>query len=148
MEGTLVSRPTVFPPLIISCFLARYVLCGPAFRPWTRDWPPTDLSIWFFDLWNNTALVKWMPRATRPAANMVIVPSIGEAYATQWDLLHDRISSAMPNEPLFFGMKSTNDDYAKIVDSLWEAWQHLANIEIRANFAVPLDHKFGGGFSI
>ena len=97
-----------------------------------------------FNLWNNTEVVNWMPRGTRPPGNLVIGPSLGEANTAQWDRLQDRISSAMPNEPLFYGMKNTNCEHTKFVDSCWDAWQHLANIEIRANFAVPDDHKLGG----
>ena len=101
-----------------------------------------------FDSWNNSEFVKWMPRAIRPEANMVFGPTLGEACADKWGVLHDRIVAVLPIGPLHFGMENTSEDHTKVVDGLWEHWQHLANIEIRANFSIPLDHKLGGAFNI
>ena len=101
-----------------------------------------------FDTWNNSEVVKWMPRPARPVSDLVVGPSIGGSFTSQWDKINIEIERAMPGGLLTFGMKHTDREHASRVDLIWDTWQALANIESRANFAVPSEHVLGGKFDI
>ena len=106
---------------------------------------PVEVS---FDSWTNLERVKWMPRQQRPNSDILVGPSWNGASVPNWEKLLKEIEQVMPKSHLTYGTHKDSSLFDAKLNQLWNAWQALANDEIRAAFGIDVKHKLGGALDI